>query len=318
MDSTVSCVGNIVVDVVLTGVSGLPDEGSLEIFERKEMYLGGCASNTAIALSRLGVPVSLRGKVGSDREGGFCAEVLRGNNVVADIIYSSADETSSSVIIVPPSGNRMILHALGANEHFYPKEILWEHLVDKKILFIGGLGILPLFSGDDLRALLHAARLLGLTTVADTATNHAFSQSDWEKTLGLCYPFLDVFFPSEEEAYAITGQRDPEKICAIFRERGVEVAGVKLGDSGCIVSSSLGTFRIPPHHVNCADTLGAGDAFMAGYIAALLYGYNHPGQAARAGNVVGACCVSAVGTSAGIPPFEEVRRAMLNEALQNI
>lgn len=318
MGSKVLCVGNIVVDIVLTGISRLPDEGSLEIFKRREMHLGGCASNTAIALSRLGIPVSFRGKVGPDREGAFCAEVLRENMVAADLICSSGDETSCSVVIVPPSGNRMILHALGANKSFHPKEILWEHLADKKVLFVGGIGILPLFSGEDLWALLRVARLLGLTIVADTATNHAFSQSDWEKTLGRCYPFLDVFFPSEEEARAITGEDDPEKICAIFRERGVEVAGVKLGDRGSIVSSRSGTFWIPPYHVDCVDTLGAGDAFMAGYIAALLCGCDHPGQAARAGNIVGAYCVSAVGASAGTPPFEEVRRAMLNEALQNI
>ena len=54
----VACLGNVFVDMLVKPVNRLPPPGGLLPVDSVEMAMGGCASNTAIALSRLGVPTS--------------------------------------------------------------------------------------------------------------------------------------------------------------------------------------------------------------------------------------------------------------------
>jgi hypothetical protein len=56
----VVCVGNVVVDAVGVNVDKIPPEGSLALFDKVEMHLGGCANNTAVALAKACASVSPR------------------------------------------------------------------------------------------------------------------------------------------------------------------------------------------------------------------------------------------------------------------
>lgn len=89
-----------------------------------------------------------------------------------------------------------------------------------------------------------------------------------------------------------------------FRERGARVPGAKLGSRGCALYFDGEYVEVPAYRVDVADTCGAGDAFMAGFLAAITQGKNHR-EAALFGNAIGALCVRAIGTTTGIPSFEE-------------
>ena len=301
------CVGNIVVDAVGVNVEHIPEEGALSLFERVELHLGGCANNMAIALAKLGVPVGLCAKTGADGLGDYCAKIHAASGVdTRGLVRSANDSTSFSFIMLPRSGNRRILHTLGANASFGPADVDARIFQGAPWISFNGIGIIPELD-KNLALLLKAAHGAGAKTAADTAINERFSRADWEHLLAPCYEHLDVFFPSEAEASAITGIHDPRKICAIFRARGVGIAGVKLGQRGCAMMSDEGYVEIPAYPVNCIDTLGAGDAFMAGLVAGLLRGMKHP-EAARLGCAVSAFCVQAVGATTGIKPLDEVLR----------
>ncbi len=300
------CVANIVVDAVGLPIDRIPDEGKMILFDRVELHLGGCASNQAVTLAKLGLPVGLVAKVGADGLGEFCAAQLGRHGVdVRGLKRSPADSTSFSFIMVPGSGNRRILHTLGANATFGPADIDMNLLRGAKWVSFGGLAIMPALEGRPLAGVLKAIRENGGKTAADTALNDRFTPAQWHEMLSPCYEYLDVFFPSEVEARAITGESDPRRICMALRERGVKIAGVKLGENGSAVLSNEGYFHIPVYAVKCVDTLGAGDAFMAGFLAGMLRGLT-PSGAARLGNAVSAHCVQAVGATTGIPPLADV------------
>ena len=302
----VVCIGNIVVDAVGIYVDNIPDEGSLSLFDRVEMHLGGCANNTAIALAKMGINVGLVAKVGEDGLGEFCATEHGRHGVdVRGLKKSKSDSTSFSFIMVPKSGNRRILHTLAANATFGPKDIDMTIIKGAKWACLGGLAILPTLEGKTLAGLLKQIKKLGVRTAADTAINNRFTSADWNRMLAPCYEHLDILFPSEVEAKAITGESNPEKICATLRKRGVKIAGVKLGDKGSAVMSDEGFFQLPVYNVNCIDTLGAGDSFMAGMVAGMLRGYS-PLEAMRLGNAVSAHCVQAVGATTGIRPLKDI------------
>jgi sugar/nucleoside kinase (ribokinase family) len=300
------CVGNVVVDAVGVYVDAIPEEGALALFDRVEMHLGGCANNTSLALAKLGLNVGLIAKVGVDGLGDYVSTELSRHGVdVRGLCHSKADASSFSFVMVPTHGNRRILHTLAANETFGPKDIDTKLFNGAKWVCVGGLALLPGLHGKDLAQVLTAAKKSGAQTAADPAINDRFSRKEGRALLEPSYKYLDVLFPSEIEAQAITGHKEPRKICAALRNLGVKIAGVKLGEKGCAVMSKEGYFEIPCYKVKCVDTCGAGDCFMAGLLAGLLRGYA-PAEAARLGSAVSAHCVQAIGATTGIPKLNRV------------
>src|SRR5437868_641403 len=147
----VICVGNIVVDAVGIYVDRIPSEGSLALFDRVEMHLGGCANNMAIALAKLGVSVGLSAKVGADGLGDYCAKIHAESGVdTRGLVRSKSDSTSFSFIMVPRSGNRRILHTLAANSTFGPRDIDIRLFNGAKWISFNGLALLPNLEGESL------------------------------------------------------------------------------------------------------------------------------------------------------------------------
>jgi sugar/nucleoside kinase (ribokinase family) len=206
--------------------------------------------------------------------------------------------------MVPRGGNRRILHTLAANATFGPRDIDNSLFARAKWVCLGGVAIMPTFD-KNLKTIVKAAKKAGARVAADTAINNRFSARDWKKLFAGSYEHLDILFPSEFEAQAISGQKDPEKICVELRKRGVKIAGVKLGEKGSVLLTDEGFFRVPIYPVKCVDTLGAGDCFMAGLLAGMVKGLA-PQDAARLGNAVSAHCVQAVGATTGIKPLAQI------------
>lgn len=104
---------------------------------------------------------------------------------------------------------------------------------------------------------------------------------------------LDVFAPSADEAMRLTGTDTPDaaldRLC-----RRVPVAIVTLGAGGAIWAGEGGRGHVPSPSVTVADTIGAGDAFDAGYLCAALAGLDLPDRV-RAGCLFGAEAVTRTG-----------------------
>jgi sugar/nucleoside kinase (ribokinase family) len=65
------CLGIMVADVVGRPLRGLPERGRLVLVDEMELHTGGCAVNTGTALARLGLPVEVVGRIGTDPFGDF-------------------------------------------------------------------------------------------------------------------------------------------------------------------------------------------------------------------------------------------------------
>ena len=124
-------------------------------------------------------------------------------------------------------------------------------------------------------------------------------------------PHLDIYVPSYDEAQSQTGESDPQRMIAVFREfcQG-GLLGVKLGDEGALLSPAPDDWiQVPPVEPPgpVVDTTGAGDSFYAGLITGLSHGMSVY-DAGRLGAAAGACCVTALGATAGLRSFEETRQ----------
>jgi sugar/nucleoside kinase (ribokinase family) len=173
------------------------------------------------------------------------------------------------------------------------------------MLLLGYYSLMPRLEAD-LPEVLAKIRETGCRTALDAA-----GEGGGLQPLDRILPHLDVYCPSYAEASHQTAETDPARILRVFRECGAPgLLGVKLGAEGALLSPDRATFlAIPavPSPGPVVDTTGAGDAFFAGLLAGLLRGLTIQ-QAGRLAAAAGACCVTALGATAGLRNFTETAR----------
>jgi sugar/nucleoside kinase (ribokinase family) len=301
----VTCVGIIVADTIAKTVDNFPRKGKLDLVDQLELHLGGCASNAAVDLVKIGVKTAVIGKVGRDGFGSFAINEMKRHGVdVNGIKIGKDDKTSASVVLVHSNGERSFLHHLGANAEFSKEDLDFSTILNSKILFIAGALLMPRFDGEPAAEVLKNAQTTEIITVMDTAWD---STGKWMKLIKPCLPYLDYFIPSFEEAEMISGKNQPEEIAGVFLNEGVKTVVIKLGSKGCFIKNKAGEkYLINAFQgIKVVDTTGAGDAFAAGFIAGLSRGWGLE-QCGKFANAVGAHCVMEVGATTGIKTFDEV------------
>ncbi|MGH3039503.1 MAG: carbohydrate kinase family protein [Gaiellaceae bacterium] len=117
----VVCLGILVADAIARPVDELPERGSLGLVDEISLHGGGCALNTASALTRLGLSAGVAGKVGDDALGTFLLGLLDERGVGRDgVLTDPAAATSATVVLVDSSGERTFLHLPGASSPGLP------------------------------------------------------------------------------------------------------------------------------------------------------------------------------------------------------
>lgn len=291
-------------DIIAQTVDAIPEKGSSSIFDRYEIQLGGNAANVAVCLAKLGISVAISCKVGNDELGRFCLENMEAAKVRVTGIHFSEDlPTACSLVLIPFDGNRRILHSPGATADFGEMDVPENLLREASCLMVSGFFCLPGLDGQSLARLLARAKDRGMFTCLDCSVNHRIR--DWASFIEPALPYLDIIFPSEEEASEITGKSTPKDMVSFFRGKGISVAGVKLGERGSAVGFGSEYYEVPAYQVDVVDTCGAGDSFMAGFLAALKAGHS-PWKAAQFGNAAGALCIRELGATSGVRSVSEI------------
>jgi len=287
--------GNATLDVLCYPVDDVPRHDSL-LFERSAVGPGGCGSNVAVGLARLGIPTALIACIGSDEPAQFVRSLWRRAGVDERFVTRVDRPTAISVGLVDSNAQPRFIHTPNSNAELTVDQVDVDALVTAgaRLLHVGGFFVLPgLFDGR-LPSLLARAQSEGLLTSLDVALSSTMAdpQPLWD-----CMDHLDIFLSNLPEAERLTGESDPAVAARSLRARGAAAAIVKLGAEGCWAEGADFSGRIPASDVAVVDTTGAGDAFAAGLLAALLAGEDLP-AACRAGNAAGARIVQRLGTVA--------------------
>jgi sugar/nucleoside kinase (ribokinase family) len=312
----VTCVGLLTADVVGKPIDRLPERGRLALVERMELHTGGCAANTGAALARLGVDTAIIGKVGNDGFGDFIVRRLAEQGAdTRGVVHDAVTATSATMVMVHSDGERSFVHYYGTNATLSLADVDMDLALASPILHVAGTLLMPAMDGEPVAQLLSRAKEAGITTALDTAWD---TSGQWMELVGLSLPYVDYFLPSMEEARMLAdGIESVESIADCFLERGVGVVALKMGEAGCFVASRDGTrFRVPAMQVTAVDALGAGDAFVAGFLLGLVQKRDLM-TCARLGNVVGGCCVSALGATTGVRDFDTTMQ-MLEQFSANL
>ncbi len=307
----VACVGILCADVLSKPVDRLPEKGKLDLIDELQLQIGGCASNAAIDLARIGIKTVVVGKIGNDGFGKYIQDTLKSEKVdVSGLKVDGTVATSASVVTISGDGERSILHCLGSNAKFAFEDINLDIIKNSKILFIAGTFLMPQFDGSGAERLLKIAKKYGILCCMDTAWD---STGQWMKKVECCLQYLDWFMPSYEEARELSGKVDPSDIAQDFISRGTKNVVIKLGEQGCYVRPQNGNGFYSPafNNIKVMDTSGAGDSFCAGFLTGLVKGWELR-KTARFANAVGAHCVMEIGTTSGIKTMKEILNFMDN------
>ena len=295
--------GIYVVDVLGRPIDQFPDKGKLALFDELEIHTGGCANNTAIALARLGISAGAMGKVGTDAFGDLILQGLVDDGIdTAGMQQDESASTSFTFVAVASDGERTFYHYIGANGEFSETDLNWEIIKNTKIFHIAGALVMPRFDGAPMANVFREAKTLGITTSLDTAYD---ATGKWMETLEPCLSYVDMFMPSIVEAQHLTGLSDHREIVQFLRDNyGIHTIVIKMGENGSYASTPEAEHLASAYPVNAVDATGAGDAYVAGFLAGTIMGWDLKATAELA-SATGAACVTAMGTTAGIQNLEE-------------
>jgi len=161
---------------------------------------------------------------------------------------------------------------------------------------------------------VEAARAAGARTVLDIDYRPSSwsSPADAGRAARAVLPWIDVVIGNEDEVALLTGESDPRAQVKAVLDGGAGLLVRKLGAAGVEAFSRETSASSPPIVVAVGSTIGAGDGFASGFLAALLDG-RPLAECLRHGNAAAAVVVSRVSCSDAMPYPAEVE-AMLARA----
>jgi ribokinase len=286
-------VGQIARDLVLT-VDEVPEaQGTRPVRSRREM-LGGKGANQAVGLRQLGIPAALCGVVGDDEVAGhLLAQAARDGVDVRSVVRRPGTATGLIVDIVTADGRFRYLEDLPEGV------LLTEPDVARAAPAIGAARAVLVQLQQPSAAALAAARLARGLVVLDGAP------ADDERRDALL-DAAGVVRADDREAAALAGTDVSNVDSAIWAgralvERGIGLVALAVPGAGNVFVHPHGAICLPLVSDTVVDTTGAGDALIAGLVAALLRD-EPPEVAAR---YASAAAAATVGHPGGRPDLSE-------------
>ncbi|GCE13856.1 carbohydrate kinase family protein [Tengunoibacter tsumagoiensis] len=284
-------VAEINVDIIVAGMQRLPMPGTEHLVESIELTAGSSGVLTATALAALGLRVGLCGLVGDDLFGHYMVEHLQRWHIdTAGVLCDPTMRTGAGVILSTLE-DRAILTYSGTIAQLRLEDVRMDQVARARHLHLSSY-FLQTALQPDVPTLLQRSKALGLTTSLDPGYDPA---EQW-KMEGVL-EWLDLFLPNLDEARALTGM---STITDALKRLASQTPGVaiKAGQLGATAIKDAEYRQDPGFSVQVIDTTGAGDAFNAGFIAAMLAGENL-GDCLRRGNACGALTAAHRGGSGG-------------------
>jgi len=269
-------------------VERLPPAGEKGRAREYRRLPGGQVATALLACARLGLRTAFAGGVGDDDDGERAlAPLARAGVDLAGVRRRPGVPTQTGhVWIETASGERAIVWHRDPRLALRAEEVPFERIRAARALYL---------DAGDLEAALAAARAAreaGVLSVLDADT----------PAPGLADLLAGVDFPvvSPRLAETVHGTSDLREALARMVDAGARMAVIPLGPQGAIARSRAGEVELPAFSVRARDTTGAGDAFRAGLLWALLEG-REPAEALRVAAAVAALNCREPGAQGGLP-----------------
>jgi 2-dehydro-3-deoxygluconokinase len=268
-------------DVITCGEAMLrftpPAAQRLEQAPEYRVYVGGSEANVAVGLSRLGLQTAWIGKLPKNPLGRRVAAEIAAQGVdVSQIVWSDTGRVGTYYLEVAgaPRGSQVVYDRQNsAASTFVPEDLDWSILESARHLHISGItpALSDACAATTRHILAKAKTIPGMTVSIDV--NYRSKLWTPQQARAVLSPMLnvEVVFCTLDDAKTVFGQSgEPKDVACRLREMwGAQIVVLTLGGDGAVLVSSDYSGYGKPHKVDAVDRVGAGDAYVAGF----LYGY---------------------------------------------
>ena len=299
-------VGSVNLDLVCTG-KRIPAPGETVTGDQFQTFHGGKGANQAVAVGRLGYPVSMLARVGDDEFGGRLRMGLEDAHVDVGAVGTAKGTASGVALIsVDAKGQNSITVVPGANGKLLPRDL------DKALPRLRGAGMILTQLEVPMETVEHLSEIAErykVPLMLDPAPARPIARRALRRVTYLT--------PNESEACTLCGtaigdltpQNAGEYAEKLLKSGAANVI-IKMGGRGAFVGSSDGVRTlVPSFKVRVVDSTAAGDAFNGGLAVALMRGMGLV-EAVRFASAVGAVSVTRAGAQPAMPTAREVNRLL--------
>ncbi len=301
-------IGPLNIDLVVVG-SAPHDVGALQnwmALSDVTLNVAGSGGYPAQVLQKLGLQTGMLAIAADDALGKVMREELAASGIDVSHVHIAPDEQSSIAIYMllfgskkRPLTGRPVKHqpwpaALSADD--------WQYLASARLIHMAGYLHYASMWNEDIPALFCEAHRRGQMTSLDPQFPLSPLEGRWLPAIERLLPHVDVLLVDEDEARGITGLDELEAAGKMLRETGPRTVVIKRGAEGAMIFDQDQRFDQPANRVaeeQIADTIGAGDAFDGGFLAALLEGCS-VAHAARIASAVAAMSLKGHGASSAL------------------
>ena len=319
MTPEVLTVGRVGVDLY-PRVDGHPEHvgAPLPAVSTFDRFLGGTATNVAVAAARLGHRTAVLTKVGPDPFGDFVRTALAAFGVDPRFV-GTAPELLTPVVfcaLAPPEDPPLLFYRLptAPDLTLTADDVPWDTVAEVPLLWVTGTGASVEPARATQLAMLEHRDRRGAR--ADDTARWTVLDLDWRpmfwssplqarREYGRMLDHVDVAVGNRDEVEVAVGTRDPAEAADRLLDRGLRLVVVKQGGEGVLVATREGTVVVPPRRVDVVNGLGAGDAFGGALCHGLLAGWDAE-RTARLANAAGALVASRLACADAMPSLGEL------------
>jgi sulfofructose kinase len=273
-----------------------PERGSKVEYRSASVMPGGQTASTVVACQCWGLSTRYVGRLGDDDAGRLHRSEFARTGVDARIIEVAGAASPQSLIVVDGGGERTVLCRRDERLLLQPEDLERAWIVNARALHVDG------YETAAATTAARWAREAGVPTIADL--DETYPGVD-ELIENIDYLIVSRDFPSR-----LTGERNLERALRRMQARyGCRVTAATLGPEGVLAWDGRRSYLHPAYRVPVVDTTGAGDVFHAGFIYALLQGWDLEQQLDFACAAAALNCTAA-GARGGIRTVEDVAKLM--------
>ena len=272
--------------------------------------IGGSESNVAIGVQRLGGTAVWCGRTGADSLGQLVRREIRAEGVTVRSIEDPSAPTGLMLKERRTMATQKVSYyrAGSAGSKLTPEDLDSSLISGAAVLHVSGITpALSATAATTIREAIDIARSQGVTVSFDLNYRaNLWTTEDARRSYQELIPLTDIVFAGDEEAVIATGPaHEPTELAQRLADLGPSQAIIKLGSKGAVASIDDKIYHQPAVAIEAVDTVGAGDAFVAGYLADLMAG-KAPSDRLELAAKTGAFACLAYGDWEGLPTRPEL------------
>ena len=295
----VLALGEVVIDLISEQIVSTLAEA-----DHYTRFLGGEVTNVALNIAKLKGRAAVVGCVGDDGFGRYARRQLELAGVNTTYLRLSSKAPTTLVVNARQTETPDFVICRGADACISPEDEQLAAIKASRVVHTSAFALSRNPARSTILDALKTARQNNCLVSLDPNYHPRIwpDVTDFQEVLAEAYQSVNITKPSLDDCKRLFGaELSPSACIERFLSWGVEIVALTMGRQGVLLATADGSrFHVQPRDIAVADVTGAGDAFWAGLLIALLDGYS-PNEAAYVGQMVSEAKIGTVGPVATMP-----------------